>query len=383
MSRKIYLDNNATTQIDRRVVQTLSRAMEQHYGNPSSIHWCGRDARHQLIHSRDFIAQFFGVKPQEILFTSSGTEGANMVLQGILRGALSTPTSPSRSHIISSDVEHPCVYSTLKKLEKNGHQVTFLPAGQWGAITLEAIQSVLQPNTRLITLMAVNNETGVKSDIPAIAAWAHQAGIPFCVDGVSWLGKEIFSLPLGISAIWFSGHKFHGPKGCGFTILRRSLKVDPLILGGEQEYGRRGGTEDLPGIMGLAHALELVKMELPAATERMERLRDKLESALIEQLSDVTVAGKGPRICNTLNMAFDKVDGETLLTYLDREGIAVSHGSACSSGALEPSRVLLNMGVPLALARSSLRFSLSRLTTEKEIDETIEILVQTVRRLRR
>jgi cysteine desulfurase len=230
--------------------------------------------------------------------------------------------------------------------------------------------------------MSVNNETGVKTDIDAIAAILHERRIPFVVDGVAQLGKELFSISTGVSAICFSGHKLHAPKGIGMAIVKGSFKFTPLLLGGGQESNRRGGTENVAGIVGLAEAIRLLKEELPLASTRMLQLRDRLEQGLIQRLSDVTVNGQGPRICNTSNLCFRGVEGESLMMNLDLAGVAASHGSACASGALEPSRVLLNMGLTVEQAASSIRFSLSRMTCEEEIDQALEIIVGVVTRLR-
>jgi cysteine desulfurase len=230
--------------------------------------------------------------------------------------------------------------------------------------------------------MSVNNETGVKTDVEAIAAIAYQANIPFIVDGVAWLGKEAISIPKGVSALFFSGHKIHAPKGIGFVFCRSSLKCFPLILGGHQEFNRRSGSENLPAIVGLGRAVEILSEEQAEATDLMRRMRDRLQEGLKREISDIVINGQGPRIVNTLNVSFLGVDGESLLMNLDLEGISVSHGSACTAGALEPSRILLNMGISLQEARTAIRFSVSRFTTEEEIDRCLEIIVKHVKRIR-
>jgi cysteine desulfurase len=240
----------------------------------------------------------------------------------------------------------------------------------------------LRKDTKLIVLMAVNNETGVKSDIEAIAAIAEESNVPFVVDGVALLGKEPFTIPSGVSAVAFSGHKLHAPKGSGMVFIRKRVKCTPLLFGGAQEFQRRAGTENLAAILGLAEAIRLLEVELPSATKRMQALRDRLEEGIISSISDVTINGEAPRVVNTSNLSFEGVDGESLLMSLDLNGVAVSHGSACSSGSLEPSRILLNMGIPRARARSSIRFSLSRFTTRDEIERCIEIVIDVVGRLR-
>lgn len=375
MKNKIYLDNNATTGIDARVLEAMLPEFASTPSNPSSIHFFGQEAKIRLQNSRETIASFLNVKPHEVLFTSGGTESMNMLIRGAFRKDIS-------GHVITSDVEHSCVDRTLKSLQEKGLEVTFLPAGLFGAVSADQIKAAIQPNTRLIILTAVNNETGIKHDTDAIAQVAQEAGVPFIVDGVSWIGKEPITIPSGIAAIGFSGHKFHAPKGIGFVFVRSWLKLAPLLTGGEQEYHMRAGTENLPGIVGLAKAVELLKTELPDATHRMAMLRDKLEAGLIQKADPVIVNGAGPRVCNTCNLSFPNTQGEDLLIALDMAGIAASHGSACSSGALEPSRVLTNMGLPPQIAKSAIRFSLSRNTTMEEIDQTIEIVSEIVRRLR-
>lgn len=374
LPHKIYLDNNASTAIDPRVLKAVIENLSDNFGNPSSIHSYGQYARQKLTESRQIIARTLGVKANEIVFTSGGTEGANYILRGLL--------GTRREHIVTSSVEHSCVFETVKFLESTGCTATFLSPGKSGAIKPEALKAALQPKTRLIALMAVNNETGAKSDLAAIAAVAKEAGVYLFVDGVALLGKEKFSIPEGVSAMIFSGHKIHAPKGIGFAVIRSKQFLQPLLIGGEQEFGYRAGSENLSGIAGLAEAVRLLNEVLPQAQERMQFLRDYFESELMKRLSGVSINADGPRVCNTSNLCFAGVEGEVLLTALDLAGIAASHGSACSSGALEPSRVLMNMGLSRAEAASSLRFSLSRETTLEEIDRCLAVLVDLTTRLR-
>jgi cysteine desulfurase len=375
VKKRIYLDNNATTGVDPRVLEEMLPELSLTPGNPSSIHYFGQEARKRLQNSRESIAAFFHVKPHEVIFTSGGTEAMNLMLRGFFADEISI-------HVITSDVEHSCVYKTLTALQKRGLDVSFLPAGLTGAVSPEQIQNAIRSDTRLIVLSAANSETGIKIDIDAIGKIALQTGIPFIVDGVAWLGKELFTLHPGISGICFSGHKFHAPKGIGFAIVRSLLKIHPYLTGGQQEYSLRAGTENLPGIIGLAKAVELLKIELPQATDRMAMLRDRLEAGLMQRANPVVINGIGQRICNTCNLSFPDDHGEDLLIALDLAGIAVSHGSACSAGALQPSRVLINMGLPHQIARSAIRFSLSRNTTLEEIDTTVEITANIVANLR-
>lgn len=373
MIQRIYLDHNATTPIDQHVLKILISELSNNEGNPSSIHFHGKKTQLLLEKSRETVARYLNIKTQELIFTSGGTEGANLLLQGFFGES-------SEGHIITSNVEHSCVDQTVKRLEKRGCEVSFLPAGIWGAVTPEAVRRAIRPNTKLITLMAVNNETGVKTDIASIAAIAKEAHIPFIVDGVALLGKEAFSIPAGVSAMFFSGHKIHAPSGIGAVFCRQSLRLTPLFLGGSQEFNRRAGTENLSGIVAFAAAVDLLNSHQETYSAHMSRIRDRLEEGLKSQLKDIIINGEGPRVVNTSNISFLGVDGESLLIALDMEGLSVSHGSACASGALEPSRILLNMGIPLTQARSALRLSVSRFTTEKEIDRSIEIIVKAVKK---
>lgn len=371
MNRKIYLDHNASTPLDPRVAEALIAEIHAPDGNPSSVHAFGREVRNRLTKARRTIAKVLGVNAQELIFTSGGTEAMNMAIAGILKNG-------SRGEIITSNVEHSCVYESVKNLESQGHTVSYLSVGSFGAVTPQAVEAAITPNTRLIVLMAVNNETGAKTDIAAIAALASRHKIPFIVDGVAQLGKEQFTIPEGVTAYGFSGHKIHAPKGIGLLYLKRGTPFQPLLVGGGQEHEKRGGTENMLGIIALAKAFELLELELPKAIERMAKLRQRLEEGLKEKIPDLIVHATASRICNTSNISFPGVDGESLLMNLDLAGVAVSHGSACSSGALEPSRVLLNMGIPKKIAATSIRFSLSRMTTEEEIETTIELVARLV-----
>jgi cysteine desulfurase len=372
-SETIYLDNNATTLLDARVAMEMAAVAASIPLNPSSVHSYGRASKELLQKARQQIAQALGVLEREVFFNSGATEGLNQLLRGIAK-------VDRKGAILSSPVEHAAVTQTLLDLEKQGTPVTYLPVGKWGSVTVETLQCALaEKPAAAICLMAVNNETGVKSDLKAIAALAESYRIPLIVDGVGLIGKELFEIPKGVSAICFSGHKFHGPHGTGFACVRPHLRWISALTGGGQERGKRAGTENLPGIVGLARATTLLQDELPAATERMSHLRDRFEKALIGKLPWITVNGEGPRIANVSNLCFHGVDGETLLLRLDLQGLCTSHGAACGSGGLEPSRVLLQMGYTLPQVRSSLRFSLSRNTTLEEIDRAVELIVSLIR----
>jgi len=362
----IYLDNNATTQPDPRVVAEYCRVAGDAdlYGNPSSVHGWGRRAKELLNRSRRVVADYFSVPSHRIFFTSGGTEGINLVLRGLEK----------KGHIITTDLEHAAVYRGMKFLEGQGYTVTYLSGGALGAVTPKQVQEALRSDTVLVAVMAVNNETGVKSDWEGIAEVAEEAGVSLFVDGVALMGKEEFVMPKGVSAMSFSGHKFHGLKSSGFLYLREDFRVKPLLLGGGQEYGKRSGTEDIAGTCALAKAVELLREELPQGVERMRLLRDHFEEEVGRKVPGVVVNGEGPRVSNVSNVAFEDGDAETLLMALDRKGIAVGYGSACASGTVGPSRVLLNMGYEKERAMASLRFSLSRMTTEEEIDTVVEVL---------
>lgn len=373
--KRVYLDNNATTFVDVSVLNVIIDDLTYHHGNPSSTHRFGQNIRQRLNSARQSIASFLCVDPHELIFTSGGTEAVNMAIYGLL-------SRSTQGHIISSQGEHAAVLQTLKQLEKQGYAVSYLPIGLAGAVTPDSVTAAIRADTKLIVLIGANNETGVRTDIETIASIAHRAGIPFIVDGVALLGKEVFkSLPFGVSAMTFSGHKIHAPKGIGILYLRKHLKFRPLFYGGDQEYKRRAGTENITGIIAMSEAIRLLQQDLECTVERITSLRDRLEEGIRKHIPTLIVNGQGPRICNTSNLAFPNVDGESLLIALDLAGIAVSHGSACSSGALEPSRILLQMGLSTELARSSIRFSLSRYTTIEEIDMTIAIVIASVKGL--
>lgn len=372
----IYLDNNGTTATDPRVIEVVAEALQKWVANPSSTHRLGQEVRAQLIRARRSIAHYLDVHAHEILFCSGGTEALNITLRGLV-------DFEKKGHIITSSVEHPAVYKTVKDLESQGFTTTFLSPGPWGAIKADALRNVLRKETCLITLMAVNNETGVKADIEALAEVAQEAKVPFVVDGVAWMGKEDVIVPDGVTALCFSGHKFHAPEGIGFFYLRQKTPLRPLCQGGGQEYGRRPGTENISGILGLAKAIELLQEELPEASERMRALRDAFEEKICTALPEVTINGEGPRSCNTSNLAFHGIEGESLLMNLDLEGVAASHGSACQAGAVEPSRILLEMGCPREHAMSSVRFSLSRMTTKEEIERAADVIIHVVTSLKK
>lgn len=367
---RIYLDHNATTPIDPRVQKAIIEEFSKGPDNPSSMHFYGQEAKKSLIKARQTVAQFLAVKPSEIFFTGGGTESMNLLIQGFL--------PPPPCHIIGSNLDHPCILETLKELEKLGYSVTYLSPGLYGAPKPEEIKAAIGANTQLIALTAVNSETGVKLDIDSAASIAKKAGIPLILDGVALLGKERFKIPEGVIGMGFSAHKIHGPLGVGFIFSRSGWKPRPLFFGGGQESGIRPGTENLPGIIGLAKAVSILEEEIDNGARHMASLKERFESKLREKIPSLSINGSGPRICNTSNICFPNIDAESLLIHLDMQGIAASHASACSAGMLETSRVLLNMGIPRKEAASSLRFSFSRMNSVEEIDEAVQIISQII-----
>ncbi len=375
MDTRIYLDNNATTALDPVVFETMCFDLCQIPRNPSSVHSFGQEARNELTRARRVMATCLGVEPEEILFSSGGSESNNYLLKGFFEKIF-----PKK--VITTRAEHSSILKNVLKYKEKGGEVAFLPIDERGAPQIEDLKKELDENTGLIIVMAVNNETGVKTDLKAFAELAHTYSVPLIVDGVALLGKEAFKIYEGITAMSFSAHKLHGPKGVGFTYLSSDYELNPLIIGGGQEEGRRAGTHNLSGILGLSKAIELLDDLLPSETARMEKLRNHFERELQKRLSGVLINGAGERICNTSCLAFEGVDGEGLLMSLDLKGLACSHGSACTSGAVAPSRVLTEMGLSKERVDSSLRFALSRMTTEEEIDRAIDLIVESVNEMR-
>lgn len=369
MDTRIYLDNNATTGIDPQVLEAMLFDLCQMPRNPSSVHSFGQEARNELTKARRIVADILNVLPEELVFTSGGTESNNTLLQGFFKKIFP-------KEIITTKIEHNCVYKNILKYQESGGKVTFLDPGVHGTVKPEDLEKAITPETGLIVLMAVNNETGVKLDIEAVGEIAYRNKIPFISDGVALLGKEPFKVPQGVSAMSFSGHKLHGPKGIGLTYLSQDYEIEPLIIGGKQENESRAGTHNLSGILGFSKAIELLESLLPKMTSHMQKMRDLFEKSLIEKLDFVKVNGEGERICNTSNLAFTGLDGESLMITLDMQGIACSHGSACQTGSLTPSRILSEMGYKKDRLNSSLRFAVSRNTTQQEILRAVDIITQ-------
>jgi cysteine desulfurase len=362
----IYLDNNSTTSIDPRVYEVMTECLQgDKFGNPSSVHCYGRQAKQALVTSRRTIAEYIGVKTSEVIFCSGGTEALNMVIKGMFRGG----------HVISTGLEHSAVYNVLKRLPNA--EVEYLEVGEHGAVTVDQVKKAIRDDTTMICLSAVNTETGVRTDIEAIAR--EVGDITFIVDGVGLLGRAPVNIPDGVSAMCFSGHKFHAPKGVGFAFVRSNKQMTPLLLGGGHEYGKRSGTENIPGVVALAEA---VKVLSPDVFDEILSLRQRLEEGILSRVQSAVVNGSGPRISNTVNISFLETEGESLVMNLDMAGVAVSHGSACTSGMLEPSRVLLSMGLAPERAQAAVRFSVSRMNTEEEIDQAIDVLCRVIEQMK-
>jgi len=343
------------------------RALQEVWGNPSSLHAEGQKARALLSESRAHIANAFAVEPNQVVFFSSATEALNTLIRKML-----VPKA-SRGHVLTTRIEHPAVSSCCQALEQEGHEVTCLPVDRQGFLHPETLSEAISEKTTGIVLLSVNNETGVIGDLEKYALIAKERKVPLVVDAVCQLGKVPYKGYEGISAACFSSYKIHGPPGVAFAILEKKGRFEPLIVGGKQEFGLRAGTENVAAIYGCSLALEQILSEMEASCIKMKELRDYFEEKLLAQ-DGVHINGEGPRVCNTSNLAFDGVDGETFLMQLDQKGVAASRGSACSSGATEPSPVLLAMGYPEKRARGSIRFSLSKWTTQEEIKRAVEIV---------
>lgn len=374
----VYLDNNATTRVDPEVVESMLPYFEERYGNPSSMHIEGGGAQKGIDESRELVAQFLGAHPEEIVFTSCGTESDNTAIHGILAAY------PEKRHFVTTRVEHPAVWNQGPYLKKKGYRVTELSVDRDGNLDLDELKHSLTDDTALVSIMYANNETGVVFPINQIAEIVKARGIPFHTDAVQIVGKypiDLSSLPVDLLSL--SGHKLHAPKGIGVIYIRRGTKIAPFMIGGHQEKGRRGGTENVPYIVGLGKAFELASRHMEEDTRRMMVLRDRLQNGILERISGIIINGQeAKRLPNTLSCCFEYVEGESILIMLSELGICASSGSACTSGSLEPSHVLRAMGVPYTAAHGSIRFSLSRYTTEEEVDYVLEHLPVIVGRLR-
>jgi cysteine desulfurase len=383
------MDANATTPLLPEVFEAMRPFFLEHYGNASSIHQQGQYARAAVDHARDTIARLLHCRTSEIVFTSGGTESDNLALFGTLE---SSPTAEP-IHLITTSIEHHAVLHAAESLAGRSMEVTFLPCTPQGLIELATLQAAIRPNTRLVSIMLANNETGVIQPIAELAAIAHAAGALFHTDAVQAAGKLPIDLsPKGplkdVDLLTLSGHKIYAPKGIGVLFVRRNVRLAPMFHGGTHERQRRAGTENVAGIVGLGKAAELAQAWLSEDTladgpTHLATLRDRLEQGILAQVEECAVNGAGaPRVANTTNLYFDHVEAEALVIALDLKGLSVSGGSACQSGATEPSHVLTAMGLTPARARASIRFSLSRLTTAEEIDYALTLIPAAVARLR-
>lgn len=371
--RHIYLDNNATTKLAKDVLKSMLIDLKGPPSNPSSTHFFGRRASFYLKESRRNIASILKTEEREIIFTSGGSESLNMLILGF-------PLKKG-DHVITTDIEHMALYKPCLELLKRGIDISFLKVSGYGALKTEEILKNIKSSTRLIALSYVNSETGVLTDVEEIAKIAKDKNIDFIVDGVAILGKKRFTIPEGVSSMVFSMHKVHGPK-LGCTFIRKGVNISPLILGGSQEFDLRAGTENLSAILGAGKAFELIDKNIDRYEKKLIYLRDLLESLLSKEL-EISINGEGPRISNTTNICFKGTDAKELLILLDKIGVAASHGSACSSKSLSPSRVLINMGIKDEDALSSIRFSLSRYNKKKEIKRAAKLIIEAVKKLNR
>jgi cysteine desulfurase len=376
--KTVYVDNNATTQVAPEVFEAMEPFFHDLYGNASSMHFKGGEAQKPMEEAREKAADLIGANPDEIVFTSCGTESDNAAILGTLE------SYPEKRHVISTRVEHPAVWTLCKHLEKKGYRVTMLSVDGEGRLDLDELRAAISEDTALVSIMYANNETGVMFPIEEIGQIVKSREIPFHTDAVQAVGK----IPLDmrgstVDMLSFSGHKLHAPKGIGVLYIRRGTKFFPFLIGGHQEKGRRGGTENIPYIVGLGRACELAAHRMDDENDRVRLLRDKLEQGLLERISDTLVNGdREHRLPNTVSLSFEYVEGESILLMLSNLGICASSGSACTSGSLEPSHVLRAMGIPFTAAHGSVRFSLSVYNTEEDIDYILEKLPPIIERLR-
>lgn len=378
MSNIIYFDNNATTQVAPEVLEAMLPFFKDMYGNASSMHSFGGQVGKHIAVAREQIAELLGAMPDEILFTSCGTESDNTAVISAIE------TQPEKKHFITTRVEHAAMLAMGDYLEKKGYDVTYLSVDSKGQLDLAELEAAIRPDTALVSIMFANNETGTVFPIAEIAEIVKSRGVLLHVDAVQAVGKEIIDLKkLPIDFLALSGHKLHAPKGIGGLYIRRGTRFRPFLRGGHQERGRRAGTENSPYIIGLGKACELAGKNIAQERTEVARLRDMLEQGIVSQIPNSIVNGdREHRLPNTTSIAFEAVEGEAILLMLDQFGICASSGSACTSGSLEPSHVLRAMGVPFTYAHGSVRFSLSRYSTEEEVKKVIEVTPKIIENLR-
>ena len=377
--KPIYMDNNATTKVDPQVVETMLPFFSEAYGNPSSVHTFGGNVGGSIKQARAQVASLINAEPEEIVFTSCGTESDSTAIRAAIA------SYPDRKHVITTRVEHPAVKNLGEHLSKNGYRVTFVPVDREGNLDLDYLYAHLSDDTAIVSIMWANNETGVVFPVEEITRVVKSKGIPFHTDAVQAVGKipvDVKATPVDMLAL--SGHKIHAPKGVGALYIRKGTRYAPFMLGGHQEKGRRGGTENVASIVGLGKASELAAVQLEKEMARVAGLRDKLEKELLSRIPNAMVNGTtAHRLPNTTSISFEYVEGESILLMMDTLGICASSGSACTSGSLEPSHVLRAMGVPFTAAHGSIRFSLSTYNTEEEVDFIIENLPPLIANLRK
>jgi cysteine desulfurase len=379
MKSRIYLDNSATTRVDDGVLQAMLPCLKENFGNASSVHTFGQEARTVVEESRSAVAALIGAEAREIVFTSGGTESDNTALWGVFRSGYR-----EGNHIVTTRIEHPAILATCKALQSAGAEVTFVPVDSSGRVNPAEIAAALRESTVLISVMHANNETGVIQPLEEISAIARERGILMHTDAVQSVGKiPVRVEDLGVDLLSISAHKIHGPKGIGSIYIRKGTKIVPFMTGGTHERKYRAGTENVPGIAGLGVAARLASERLHEMGSRIASLRDRLESRIRERIPGVRTNGSTQaRLPNITNLSFDGLEGEAAVIAMDLEGVALSTGSACSSGSLEPSHVLIAMGLRPEVVQSSLRFSLCYHSIESEIDRAVDTLVQVTSRLR-
>ncbi|MDR3701888.1 MAG: cysteine desulfurase family protein [Candidatus Sulfopaludibacter sp.] len=378
--QRFYFDHNATTPVAPEILETVVACLGQVYGNASSIHHFGQGAKQRLEAARRQLAGLIHASPNEIVFTSGGTEADNMAVFGVVRAAAARP-----AHVIASAIEHPAILAPCRQLEAEGVAVTRLRVGSGGVVSADDVQRALRPETVLVSVMHANNELGTIQPIADIARLTRAAGVPLHVDGVQALGKIPVDVDaLGVDLYSMSGHKLYAPKGVGALYIRKGTRIAPVTYGGHHERDRRPGTENVPGIAAFGAAADLAARTLASEGERLSALRDRLENAVLASISGTGINGaRWDRTPNTSNLYFDGIDGEALVIALDLRGFAVSTGAACSSGAIAPSHVLTAMGLSADRARASMRFSLGRSNDAAQVDALVEALQASVTHLRR
>jgi cysteine desulfurase len=377
---RIYLDHNATTPLDPLVADRMAQAMRDIWGNASSIHHFGQQAKAALDQARGAVGTLIGADASEIIFTAGGTESDNLAI----RGAAEAIEPSGRKHLVASAIEHEAVLNTMKALARRGWRVSLVPVDAGGIVSVDRMREAITADTALVSVMHANNEIGTIQPIAEIAAIAHEHGALFHTDAVQSAGKiPIDVKALGTDMLTIAGHKFYGPKGTGALWTRRGVRLVSPMTGGKQERSRRAGTENVPALVGLGVAAELAQQKMEREAPRLGALRDRLESGVLAKVSNTERNGAAaPRVPNTTNISIDRVEAESLLIGLDLAGIAVSSGSACSSGTLEPSHVLKAMGLPHARTLGSIRFSLGAANTDADIDRVLEVLPPIVEKLR-